>query len=75
MKELVARIKIILKRNANLEDTNLLEYGDLQLDLESGKMICDSNEILINGKELNLLEILLINKSQVINRETLADKI
>ena len=75
MKELVARIKVVLKRNANLEDTNILEFGNLKLDLELGKMMCDNNEILINGKELNLLEILLINKAQVINREILADKI
>ena len=75
MRELVARIKVILKRKANIEDTNTLEYGNLKLDLSSGKMISASNEISINGKELELLEILLINKNQIVNRETLADKI
>ena len=75
MKELVARIKVILKRNSNLEDTDIIEFSDLKLDLKTGKMSCGENEITINGKELELLETLLINRNQIINRETLANKI
>ena len=75
MQELVARIKVILKRKANIEDINKLEFGDLKLDLSEGKMISGNNKISINGKELNLLEMLFINKNQIINRETIADKI
>lgn len=75
MRELVARIKNILKRKSNIEDTNYLEYGDIKLDLKAGRIICNNNKIMINGKELDLLETLLLNKTQVINRETLANKI
>ena len=75
MKELVARIKVILKRNSNLESTDILEFSDLMLDLKTGKMSCGENQIIINGKELELLETLLVNKTQIINRETLANKI
>ena len=75
MKELLARVKIILKRSANLEDTNALSYGDLILDLSTGKLKCKDNEVAINGKELNLMELLLINKEQIIEKETLTDKI
>lgn len=75
MKELLARVKIILKRNSNIEDTNTLTYGDLVLDLKTGKLKCNNSEIAINGKELNLLEILLINKEKIVDREILADKI
>ena len=38
MRELIARVKIILKRKANIEDTNILEFEDLKLDLKNGKM-------------------------------------
>ena len=75
MRELIARVKIILKRKTNIEDTNVIEYGDLKLDLKNGRMSSGENEIQISGKELELLEILLINKNQTINREKLADKI
>lgn len=75
MQELIARIKVILKRKINIEDTNVLEYSDLKLDLGTGKMSVNNIEISINGKELDLLEILLLNKKQIVNREMLANKI
>ena len=75
MKELVARIKVILKRNSDLDDTDNMKFGDLTLDLKTGKMKANQNEIAINGKELELLESLLLNKNQIMSRETLANKI
>ena len=75
MRELMARIKNILKRVSNIEDGNILEYGDLKLDLSTGKMISNENEISITGKELELLEILLLNKNQIISKEMLINKI
>lgn len=75
MRELIARIKVILKRKVNIQDTNVLEYSDLRLDLGSGKMCANDSEIAINGKELDLLEILLLNRNQITSREILANKI
>ena len=75
MKELVARIKVILKRNSKIEDINVLEFGNLKLNTKTGKMTSNENEITINGKELKLLETLLLNRNQIINREILANKI
>lgn len=75
MKELLARVKVILKRRTNINDTDILEFGDLKLNMKTGKIICDNSEISINGKELELLEILLINSRQIVDRETLANKI
>lgn len=75
MKELVARIKAVLKRSSNLDDINILEIGDLKLDLNTCKIKSNDSEISISGKELELLEILLRNKNQVVSKETLIDKI
>ena len=75
MKELLARVKIILKRSTNIEDTNSLSYGDLILDLNTGKLKCNNKEVSINGKELSLMELLLINKEQIIEKELLTEKI
>lgn len=75
MKELIARIKVVLKRRLKVEDTDRLEYNDLKLDRSIGKMSCRGNEIAINGKELELLEMLLLNKNQICARENLANKI
>ena len=75
MKELIARVKVILKRSANIEDVNALSYKDLMLDLSTGKLKCNDNEVSINGKELNLMEMLLINKEQIVEKEMLMEKI
>ena len=75
MRELIARIKVILKRNTNIEDINNIQYGNLTLNLNTGEIETQNNKISINGKELKLLETLLINKNQIVSRETITDKI
>ena len=75
MRELVARIKVVLKRSNNIENTDTLEFGDIILDVKNAKLKCGDNEIQISGKELELLEQLLINKNQILSRDNLLDKI
>ena len=75
MRELMARIKAVLKRTNNIENTECLEYGDLVLDLKNAKLRCSNNEIQISGKEFELLEQLLINKNQISSRESLTERI
>ena len=74
-RELMARIKAVLKRTNNIDDTEFLEFGDLKLDLKNAKLICNGNEIQIGGKELELLEQLLLNKTQILSRENLLERI
>ncbi|MBR2786765.1 MAG: response regulator transcription factor [Clostridia bacterium] len=75
MRELIARIKAVLKRTNNIENTDCLEYGDIVLDLKNAKLKSNDNEIQISGKELEVLEQLLINKNQIVSRESLAERI
>ena len=75
MRELIARVKAVLKRTNDIEDTDCLEYGDLILDSKNAKLKCKDNEIQISGKELDLLEHLMLNQKQISTREKLLDKI
>ena len=75
MRELMARVKAVLKRTNNIEDTECLTYGDLILDIKNANLICNDNVIQIGGKELELLEQLLLNKNQVLSKESLIEKI
>jgi len=75
MRELMARIKTVLKRTNNIENTEFLQYGDLILDIKNAKLKSHNNEIQISGKELELIEQLLINKNQISSRESLAQRI
>ncbi len=74
-RELLARIKVILKRTNNLEELNVLEFNGLKLDLDKCQVIYEDNSIIINGKEMELLQLLMINHNQVLSRENIASKI
>lgn len=74
-RELLARIKVILKRTNNLEELNILEFNGLKLDLDKCQVIYENDSIVINGKEMELLQLLMMNQNQVLSRETIASKI
>lgn len=75
MEELLARVNVQLRKNDN--GTNLIEYGDITLNLE--KLILKNNktndEINIIGKEFNLLELLINNSNNIISKEQIFNKI
>lgn len=75
MKELIARIKVVLKRSNDIQEIECIEYEDLKLNLSTCKLECNGQSIVINGKELELMQLFLINKNQVLNRETIASKV
>src|SRR5574344_2815205 len=54
IRELVARVKNILKRNIGIEELNIIKYEDLELNLDTCELICNNNCIAINGKELEI---------------------
>lgn len=54
MRELVARVKVVLKREKNTKDTNMLEYSDLKLELRTGKMICNGSKISIVNQNITM---------------------
>ena len=75
MRELVARIKVVLKRSNNIENTDSIKYGDLVLELKNAKLKCNNNEIQVSGKEFEILEYLLLNQNQIVSRENILEKI
>lgn len=72
--ELLARIRAITRRQANLQD-NLLKYGDIQLDRVSFDIIGPSGKILLTAKEFQIMEMFLKNPSQIISAEKFMEKI
>ena len=75
MRELMARVKAVLKRTNNIENTDYLEFGDISLDLKNAKLKSGENEIRLSGKELEIMEQLLLNKNQILSRESLLERI
>ena len=45
------------------------------MNSDTCQMSCNENSITINGKEMELLQLLIVNKTQVLNRELITSKI
>lgn len=75
-KELLARIRALLRRNMNVAD-GILQYGDITLEKNTLTLSCTTNgqSVRLSEKEYRLLEYLIVNAGQILSREQLALKI
>ncbi|GAA0754359.1 MULTISPECIES: response regulator transcription factor [Clostridium] len=71
---LIARVSAILKRsygkNSNEE---IMNYGDLKLNLANGSISYNSNNIELTKNELRILAYLIKNRGKIVSRDTLMD--
>lgn len=76
-KELLARVKALIRRSEKLTDKpkNILTVANLQLDLDKKLAIRDGNKIPLTAKEFILLEYFIRNKGRVLSRVELAEKV
>lgn len=72
--ELVARIKALNRRSNNLID-NSIKYKDLELNLLTGILKCEEEEIKLNFKEKELLKLLLTNPNVCLSKDLIFNKI
>jgi two-component system response regulator RegX3 len=79
LRELVARMRAVLRRAPPQEDTpaggDVLEVGDVRLDPERHEVSVRTVPVLLPLKEFELLELLLANAGRVLTRETLIDRV
>jgi DNA-binding response OmpR family regulator len=76
IKEVVARIKAILKRGTLAQNTsNQILYDDLRIDLKKKTTSIDGKTVNLTRKEFEILSLLLKNKDQYINREEILKRI
>jgi two-component system response regulator RegX3 len=76
-RELVARIRAVLRRIGELEDLMpaLLEAGPVRMDIERHVVSVDGEPVSLPLKEFELLEILLRNAGRVLTRGVLIDRV
>lgn len=75
-KELLARIRALLRRNFNSVD-GVLKFGDISLDTGTAMLSCitNSQSVRLSEKEYRLMEYLISNNGQILTREQLALKV
>ena len=74
MKELLARVRAMLRRRTESVDTNLT-FGDLTLELSSCMLSCGDEKIRLTNKEFQMLEMLITADGGIISVERFMDKI
>ena len=78
LREVVARVKAVLRRTAQNAPTQLpeqLTYKSLVLDTIKKKVSIDGMEAPLTKKELEILQLLLQNKGRVFSREDILGRI
>lgn len=81
-KELVARVKAVLRRYENVRSTpagdanlKLVKYPNLEINLTNYSVLVDGHTVEMPPKELELLYFLAASPGQVFTREQLLDQI
>ena len=76
-RELVARIRAVLRRGAEPEDLmlNVVEAGPVRMDVERHVVTVDGHQTQLPLKEFDLLELLLRNAGRVLTRGQLIDRV
>lgn len=75
MDELLARIRAIARRNVTMNDSTILTFSDLSVDLSLMKLICKEEECILYKRELDLLVFLIQNKNRILPRDTILDRV
>jgi DNA-binding response OmpR family regulator len=77
MRELLVRIRALLKRNNKTVSIwgNILKYADLEMNLHTKIVKRNGQEISLSPKEFKLLEYMLQNPERVLSRVEIAEKV
>jgi DNA-binding response OmpR family regulator len=74
-RELVARMKAILRRSEPQFDYDLLELGDISLNRETHDVSIGGEPVELTAKEFDLLAYFLANPNSVLSRDVLLDRV
>ncbi|NPV69934.1 MAG: response regulator transcription factor [Firmicutes bacterium] len=73
-RELVARVKAVLRRARTPENkTQAVTYGDLTIDYDARRVVCQSHEVPLTPKEFDLLWFMARSPGKVFSREKLLE--
>ncbi|MEG0371958.1 MAG: response regulator transcription factor [Clostridium sp.] len=76
VRELIARIKAVLRRNLKEENTqNVISLGEIIMNMDKYVITKNDKKIDLTLKEFELLKLLIINRGKVLTRDFLLDKV
>ena len=75
IRELIARIKSLLRRTKFESNEVFLTYQTLMVDIEKKSFSIDGEEVLLTKKEFEILKLFLQNRGRIFSREEILDKV
>ena len=73
--ELLARMRVLLRRSSGVPRTSVLRVGDLTLDTKSRKAARGGRAIDLSSKEFSILEYMMRNEGIVLGRDSIREHI
>ena len=74
-KELLACIRALTRRQPELRNLDLLEFGDLRLEKNSFALSRGERSVRLSRKEFDMMELLMLNRNLVLTKESLLLKL
>ena len=77
IQEVIARVKAVLRRMAPAQDkpANMLDFGNLKIDLETKMAYIGDEKITFSKKEFEILALLASNPGKIFSREDLINEL
>lgn len=75
MKELILRVRAILRRTKKLSSQGALLYRDISLNLASRSVAIEEKEVELTKLEFDLLHALILNQNIVLDRDFLLEHV
>ena len=75
MKELLARVRAMTRRQSSNLTDNMLTYGNLSLNRVTFELSVGEEKIRLANKDFQMIEMLMVNPVQIISTERFMEKI
>ncbi|MRW92513.1 heavy metal response regulator transcription factor [Duganella sp. FT80W] len=73
--ELLARIRVILRRGGQQRQHDVLRIADLEIDIPKRRVVRGAHKIALTNKEFTLLQFFVQNQGQVLSRSLIASRV
>jgi len=75
IRELLARIRVRLRRNGGAAVDGVIRFGGVELDLDRHEAVRLGRPVDLTGKEFEVLRLLAKHRGQIVTRERLLDEV
>lgn len=75
IRELISRIKSVVRRNANVVESSVIQIKDIKINTKEAKAYKNSEEVILTALEYRLLLTFANNKGIVLSRDKLLEGI